>query len=452
MKIQRKLHIFLAMITIMHHAWAVVPNSVVDVVENAVVDYNFNQPVFMAITPDGTIGYVINNAGFINVVDMATNVVTGIVIDAEVTTFNQPISMAITPDGTKAYVANDGGNSVSIVDITTNMVTGFLTGFDNPVAVAIAADGATAYVVNYGGGSVSMIDVATDTFIGLVGDEVDSFDAPTAIAITPDGTKAYVANDGYLSFVVIIDLVKSSMSYNTVIGVVTDTDHTMDSPTAIAITLDGTIAYVTNQNNNTVTIINVATDTVIGTVRDCTLIPTFNTPKAIALAANGKTGYVANYAGNIISIFDVATNKVTGTIVDNTLNRPNFILITKNGQTGYVTDFNSNDVSIIFINSVITTPISLKIRSVVDNFINHTARFNILTWTPAVNGIQAIKYLIYRDAGLAQYVGSVQVKDRLEYIDYNRQANTTYTYYVVAVDVNGNVSQPVSATITTEGK
>ena len=50
----------------------------------------------------------------------------------------------------------------------------------------------TCGAVSYGSNSVSVIDTAT----GLVSATITSVPPPFAVAITPDGTKAYVTNFG----------------------------------------------------------------------------------------------------------------------------------------------------------------------------------------------------------------------------------------------------------------
>jgi YVTN family beta-propeller protein len=47
-----------------------------------------------------------------------------------------------------------------------------------------------AYVANRSDGTVSVIDTATNTVVGTIAEG----DGPIAIAITPDGTRAYVTN------------------------------------------------------------------------------------------------------------------------------------------------------------------------------------------------------------------------------------------------------------------
>jgi len=87
----------------------------------------------------------------------------------------------------------------------------------------------------------------------------------------------------------------------TITGVVT--------PSSIAITPDNSRAYVTNTTNNTVTVINTATNKVID------LIPVGSGPGSIAITPDGSRAYVANLGGSL-SVIDIATNTVIATVTD----------------------------------------------------------------------------------------------------------------------------------------
>ena len=41
--------------------------------------------------------------------------------------FNGPVSVSVTPDGTTAFVVNSGNNTISIVDVATQTVTGLIS-------------------------------------------------------------------------------------------------------------------------------------------------------------------------------------------------------------------------------------------------------------------------------------------------------------------------------------
>jgi YVTN family beta-propeller protein len=85
---------------------------------------------------------------------------------------------------------------------------------------------------------VSVIDTATNTVTATVGVSAQ----PRFVAVSPDGTHAYVANSGP-GTVSVIDTATNTVVENIGVG---------DEPTAIAIFPDGTHAYVTNTLAGTV--------------------------------------------------------------------------------------------------------------------------------------------------------------------------------------------------------
>jgi YVTN family beta-propeller protein len=100
-------------------------------------------------------------------------------------------------------------------------------------------------VVNYGDDSVTPISLATRN----PGTRIGVGHYPTAIAITPDGTKAYVVHYDNSSACL---LVPAACESGTLINLDTRTRGTElkfgSSPAAIAITHDGKTAYVVNSN------------------------------------------------------------------------------------------------------------------------------------------------------------------------------------------------------------
>jgi YVTN family beta-propeller protein len=104
----------------------------------------------------------------------------------------RPTGVAVTPDGAKVYVSNYLGNSVSVIDASTNLVTTTVAIGLGPAGLAVSPDNFRVYVVNNLGNTVGVIDVALDTVVGTV--TVGS--SPQSIAISPDGARAYVTNAG----------------------------------------------------------------------------------------------------------------------------------------------------------------------------------------------------------------------------------------------------------------
>ena len=435
------------------------------------------------------------------------NTITGIVNDPSATII-YPASIAIMPDGTLGYVSSQVAQtgSINIIHMATNTVIGLV---DDPAStltgintIAISPNGNVAYVSNTPTSTVSILDTEEysncwNTILGTVNDPYDTLAFPNAIAFTPDGKKAYVVN-GYPGSVSVIDSDITSPQYYSITKIVHDPDSTFNAPASIAVSPDGTKAYVGNTNNNTVSIIDVATDTVTGIINAGSF--PFNSPYAIVFASN-ETAYVTNFNGNNINIIDVAIDSVTGTIHDpsnylsgpraanitpdnatiyvacagnkvaivdvktntatgyvsdplSTLNAPYSIAFTPDGDIfGYITNLYGNSVSIAFVHyapspSPVLPPSSVQGCKTKNVFFTQTDYINRITWTAPTSGLTPVKYKIYRDAALMQPLATISATGPLEYYDHNRQPNITYSYYIVAIDQNNQISSAASITVT----
>ena len=152
-----------------------------------------------------------------------------------------------------AYVANFNGNTVSVIDTTSNTVVGSpINVGSEPAAIAITPNGEFAYVANSGSNTVSVINTSTNT---VVGSPIGVGSIPIAIAITPNGEYAYVVN----FFSNTVSVIRTSS--NTVVG---SPINVGSEPDAIAITPNGEFVYVANFGNNNVSVINTTSNTVVG--------------------------------------------------------------------------------------------------------------------------------------------------------------------------------------------
>jgi len=188
-----------------------------------------------------------------------------------------------------------------------------------------------AYVANLGSSSVSVINTASNGVVATV--NVGS--QPNGIAITPDGTRAYVANGGGEVWVL-------ATEGNTALAKVSLGGY----PTAVAITPDGTRAYVTRDNSNNVSVIDTASNTVTAT------IPVGTSPTGIAITPDGAHAYVTNVgsmAGGSVSVIATSSNSVVATINLGNVG-PLGIAITPDGSHAYVVDGLGN-VSLIATSS-----------------------------------------------------------------------------------------------------
>lgn len=193
----------------------------------------------VAVTPNGATAYVADRA----VQSLVPIAVGGGQAGAPIAVGQVPVAVAITPDGSKAYVAGESG--VTPVDLTRGIAAPLipLSGLSAilpgaPAGIAITPNGRTVYVSGPGGGVVP-IDTATN----IPGAPIP-ITGPAGISIAPDGATAYVATSG-----------ESLDSGGTLVPISTATNLPgvaielgAGATDQVAITPDGTRAYVTSTN------------------------------------------------------------------------------------------------------------------------------------------------------------------------------------------------------------
>lgn len=157
----------------------------------------------MAITPDGRYLYVATTGGTareenpIKIININTGAVS-----ATVRVSPGRHGVKLSADGRRAYVTTtccrqgtvlgtDGPGGLSVIDTTSNTVVATLAISGHPGGMAVTSDGRFVYVTNYQSGYVSIVDTSTNTLSGkiLLGDYTNSFD----IVISSDDRRAYVA-------------------------------------------------------------------------------------------------------------------------------------------------------------------------------------------------------------------------------------------------------------------
>lgn len=126
-------------------------------------------------------------------------------------------------------------------------------------------------------------------------------------------------------------------------------NETLNSSELSERTDKGTYAYITNEYENTVSVINTTTDTSVATVN------VGSNPVEIAVSPDGAKVYVANYYGSTVSVIETASNTVTATV--NVGDNPNGIAVSPDGKNVYVTNLGNLNMSVIdtATNTVIDT-------------------------------------------------------------------------------------------------
>ena len=165
-------------------------------------------------------------------------------------------------------------------------------------------------------------------------------------------TRGYVTN-AHDNTVSVIDTTTASVIATVPVG---------SSPSAVAVTPNGRFVYVTNQLGNTISVISAASNTVVAT------IPVQSFPSSIAITPNGAFAYVTSSPSSIISVIDTATNTVVTTMP---VTSPFMLTLAPVGNLGYLTHGSfANGITVIntATNSIVTDipiPVDVTIRAAV---------------------------------------------------------------------------------------
>ena len=146
----------------------------------------------IAITPDGARAYVAVRIGIfpdpdeVKVLDTDPASPTFHTMLAAIPVGSNPWGVAITPDGSRVYVVNNGSNTVSAINTATNAVTATLTNVGgDPQGIAITPDGGTAFVAStFDAAKVIDTDPASGSFHTVLA-TVALGNGPAGVAVTP---------------------------------------------------------------------------------------------------------------------------------------------------------------------------------------------------------------------------------------------------------------------------
>jgi YVTN family beta-propeller protein len=214
-----------------------------------------------------------------------------------------------------------------------------------PDQVTLTPDNRFLYVANNnnygiaGSDSVTVINTANNLVETTIFDA--SFNQPYRITMNAAGTKAYVTNSNACT-VSVIDIATNTVS-NVING--------FDGPSGFAITPDGNFAYVNNYGApcgvgsgfaTTVRVVDLNTELIVGPPIVVDLAPA-----GLAITPDGAYVYVINYTdGNpgtgTISIIRTSDNTVVAPTITG-FSGPFAIAITPDGKFAYVTNFGSNN-------------------------------------------------------------------------------------------------------------
>ncbi len=191
------------------------------------------------------------------------------------------------------WVADEGGDSLTVIDATTNKVVKTVTGIMGPHNVQVAPDGKTVWATSHDNEAV-IIDTKSYKERGRipVGKE------PAHVVLTPDGTLAYVSNEEG-GTVNAIDTATMKVVATIPVG---------KGPHGLRVSPNGKDVYVADSKDTKLSVINVATNKKVADIE------VGRKPVQVGFSPDGKYVYYSLNGESAVGNVDVATRKVIGKV------------------------------------------------------------------------------------------------------------------------------------------
>jgi YVTN family beta-propeller protein len=249
----------------------------------------------------------------------------------------------VSPDGRWAFVTNYGayglfkdgvkpqvepGSSITVIDLAGREVarTLALDGFTMPHGIQVSRDGATLWVTCEAQQAVLEVDVASGT---IARSWQTGQDVSHMVVATPDERKLYVANIRSGS-VTVIERASGKIT----------TLATGAGAEGLDVAPDGSEVWVTNRSANTVSVIDVAGDTVAATLESGGEFPI-----RAHVTPDGREVLVSNAKSNQVAVFDRKTRARVAAIAVGAM--PIGIEMTPDGARAFVANTNDDRVTVI---------------------------------------------------------------------------------------------------------
>ncbi|HML94801.1 MAG TPA: YncE family protein [Thermodesulfobacteriota bacterium] len=280
------------------------------------------------------LAYITDLGNSITVVDTSTNEVKG---SLDPTIASSLMGIAVNPDSGTVY-AVDLNKTVHVIDSPDDNPSYSMIHLPdvNPFGLVITPDGGTLYIANAGASSVTVVDLGTSAVssidIGCDSDGTNNCSSTPSITVTPTSSAGpvyvYVATNTGVS---VIDTSDNTLKEN--VPVTCGHDQAC-GPIWLAASPDGQTLFISIFGENQVLGMNISMENLIEDIAEVGM-----SPEGLAVTPGGKTVYVANMNGQSVSVFEVEScgpectvSTVSGTVVS----EPSIIALTPDGGSAYV--------------------------------------------------------------------------------------------------------------------
>lgn len=205
----------------------------------------------------------------------------------------------------KVFVAGDGSGNVVVIDAHSNaVITNISTGVGTkPHNLVHSADNQYVYVTLKGTDQVAKINAVTNTVV----DTFSSYGvAPVHLEVSPDGGSLYVVNQKDDEVVKINAATGALEATYSLANAGDNTSLNLIKPHDINIGPDGKL-WVTDELQNTISLIDTSLTGVF------TTIGVGDRPIQVAFSVDGSQAFVTNYNDNTVSVLNVGDGINAGT-------------------------------------------------------------------------------------------------------------------------------------------
>ncbi len=288
--------------------------SVIDTNTDAVIDVIDvgESPEGIAVTPDGTLALVANRgprAGStdvetVSIIDTAARQVVATVPDFSPNAFTRPSVVAVSSDGQLAYVTNNASATVDVLDVRRALTdpararVGVIQVGPAPLGIALARSKPLALVASVESQTLSVVN----TDLRQTVREVPLSAKPAFVVLTSDDALAYVTNRRFPGMpdspANLVSVVDTQRALDNPADAVIGTIEVGSEPTGLALRSDDSVLYVVNASSASLSV----TDR-----EQVTTVPLLggSLPQIIALTADGRRAYVSNCALDSVSVIDL---------------------------------------------------------------------------------------------------------------------------------------------------
>ncbi|MFC2022302.1 cytochrome D1 domain-containing protein [Chloroflexota bacterium] len=261
-------------------------------------------PHYASGSPDGKKVYVSNGEdNSISVIDSATNQVVSTIQLKEEGELGDPQEIVISPEGQYAYVPMFDTDEVIVIDVVSEVPVDSIPVGESPISISLSRDGKRCYVVCIHDPIASVIDTTTNKVITTF----YTGEGAAGIDIFTDGSYLYLGGHG-------MGMWQAMGEKNTDIRKIDTTTFEQLAlircgimPIGVRFSPDGTFAAVVSHGSGELHIIDSETD-------EATRIKVGNNCYVAAVSDDGRWVYVTNKDDDTLSVVNAVAKKVVATI------------------------------------------------------------------------------------------------------------------------------------------